>query len=150
MVLRLEGVVQSNNERVVAGSKNLLLCQRPLDLVPFDHLLLAQYYIPSALVLHSLSVAGSTFHGIESTGFLLPDQVYLPNVSLPNQLDFIEASRADLDILDLDRIGAVRPPESDRLSNLARGRYAIGVWHRQVVTFHRIHHAQSRVIRMLH
>lgn len=43
MILRLERVIQCNNERVVAGSKDLLLRQRTLDLVPLDHLFLAEY-----------------------------------------------------------------------------------------------------------
>jgi len=43
VVFRLEGVVESNNEWMVACSQNLLLGQRTLDFVPLDHLLLAQH-----------------------------------------------------------------------------------------------------------
>lgn len=34
-------MIKGNNEWVVACCEDLLLCQRPLDLVPFDHFLLA-------------------------------------------------------------------------------------------------------------
>lgn len=42
MVLRLERVVKRNDERVIARGQDLLLGQGSLDLVPLDHLLLAQ------------------------------------------------------------------------------------------------------------
>jgi hypothetical protein len=35
-------VVQGDDERVIAGGQNFLLCQRSLDLVALNHLLLAQ------------------------------------------------------------------------------------------------------------
>ena len=47
-VVRLERVVKSYDKRVVAGSQNLLLGQGALDLVPLDHLLLAEYCKSSA------------------------------------------------------------------------------------------------------
>lgn len=50
MILGLEGMIKGDDEWVVACCKDLLLCQRPLDLVPFDHFLLAQDCIPSACV----------------------------------------------------------------------------------------------------
>jgi hypothetical protein len=39
-VVRLERVVESYNERVVAGGKNFLLRKRSLDLIALDHFLL--------------------------------------------------------------------------------------------------------------
>jgi hypothetical protein len=42
IILRLEGVVKGDNERVVAGSQNFLLSQCAFDFVALDHLLLAQ------------------------------------------------------------------------------------------------------------
>lgn len=43
VVLGLEGVIKSDDERVIAGRENLLLGEGSLDLVALDHLLLAQY-----------------------------------------------------------------------------------------------------------
>ena len=39
----MERVVQSDNERMVAGSQDFLLGQGTLDLVALDHLFLAEY-----------------------------------------------------------------------------------------------------------
>ena len=44
VVLGLERMVQGDDERVVAGGENFLLGEGSLDLVPLDHLLLAQDY----------------------------------------------------------------------------------------------------------
>ena len=44
MLFRLEGMIQRHNEWMITRSKNLLLCQSTLDLVPLYHLLFAQNY----------------------------------------------------------------------------------------------------------
>lgn len=43
MLLGLERVVEGDNERVIARGEDFLLSQRSLNLVSFDHLLLAQH-----------------------------------------------------------------------------------------------------------
>ena len=50
MIFGLEGVVQSNYERVIARCQDLLLRQRSLDLVSFDHLLLTEYWRPISIL----------------------------------------------------------------------------------------------------
>lgn len=113
MILRLEGVIKGDDEWVVACCKDLLLRQRPLDLVPFDHFLLAQDCILSACVCFHTQDNHQTFHGKKPGGFLFPDQIYLSDISLPDQLDLVEAARSDLDVLDLDGIRAVCSPKGD-------------------------------------
>ncbi len=42
IILGLEGVIERHNERMVTGSEDLLLRQRPFDFVPLDHFFLTQ------------------------------------------------------------------------------------------------------------
>jgi hypothetical protein len=63
VVFRLERVIQSNNKWVVARRQDLLLGQGTLDLVPLDHLLLAQnlnWLATRPLSCHMIY----TFHGV--------------------------------------------------------------------------------------
>src|SRR3569833_744122 len=47
VVFRLEGMVERHDEWVITGGEDFLLGQGPLDLVPLDHLFLAQHCICS-------------------------------------------------------------------------------------------------------
>lgn len=78
-------------------------------------------------------------HGVESARLLFTNQVHLSNVALSNELDLVKAAWADLDVADLDRVGAVSPAEGYRLANLAWGGNGID----------RVHGGQmSRVLRV--
>jgi hypothetical protein len=48
MVLRLEGVVQCDDERMITGRQDFLLGECSFDLITLDHLLLAQDWTPLA------------------------------------------------------------------------------------------------------
>jgi hypothetical protein len=65
-----------------------------------------------------------TLHSIQPTRFFLSHQVHLADIALSDQFDLIEAARTDLNVADLDRVGAVRPAECDRLADLAWGGYS--------------------------
>jgi hypothetical protein len=62
-----------------------------------------------------------TLHGIQPTRFFLSHQVHLADIALSDQFDLVEAAGTNLDVADLDRVGAVRSAECDRLANLAWG-----------------------------
>ena len=104
-------MVQRNDERVVASSQNLLLCQCAFDLVPLDHFFLAQDCLNVSKFSTSKPVIQCTLHSIQSTRPFLTDKVHLSYVSLADQLDFIKACRPDLYLPDFDRIRAVCSPE---------------------------------------
>src|SRR6187402_1464835 len=110
MVLRLERVVQGDDERVIARGQNFLFRQCSLDLISLDHLLLAQYCQLLA-GRHFEAGRSRTLHSIQPAALLLSHQIHLSNVSLANQLDLIKTSWTNLNIPYLDGIRAVRPPE---------------------------------------
>jgi hypothetical protein len=63
VILGLERVVESNDKWVVAGGQDFLLGESTLDLVAFDHLLLAQHWSLLVMRTHQLSTK-LTLHGI--------------------------------------------------------------------------------------
>ena len=96
-------MVQRDYKRMIASGQDFLLSQSSLDLVSLDHLLLAQDWSMSVKSVPPKDII-YTFHSIQPAALFLPDQVYLSNISLANQLYLVKASWANLDIADLNRI----------------------------------------------